>query len=134
MQIGMKLFSKIVTVFLLSILGVVPLLAAVSCQGHAQTTMRCGPECPMMAAIGKTSDHSRVGSSDFGRSCCEVAPGIPSSTSSSLAQQGSGEMTLMRDALASSAILPDLREEVKLIPPDWQPSSRLQSILCTYLI
>lgn len=110
------------------------MFAAVSCQGHAQSSMRCGPGCPMMAAMEKTSAQSRVGSSDFGRSCCEVDPGGPSSTSSSLVQQGSREMTLAPDVLASSAILTDLGEEIKRAAPDWQPYSRFQSILCTFLI
>ena len=88
----------------------------------------------MMAAVVKTSAQSRVGWSDLGQSCCKVAPWNQSSMSLSVARQGSREMTLVQDALVSSGILTDMREEAQRTPPNGRPHSRLQSTLCTFQI
>lgn len=110
------------------------MFAAIPCQQDTRSSVRCEDGCPMMALVGKSSAQSRVVSTNYGRPCCRVSPGVPVSTSTGPTQLGTREIALVGDTIAGFAPTVILCVEEDCTAPDRPSHGRSQSILCTFLI
>lgn len=135
---GMRLFSKIVTTLLLIGLGAgpLPMFASTPCQTPAKSSSSacCAPDCHMTIAKAVSNAQSHTESCNLSQCNCQISPSEPSLAAVASAPEGSHEMVLVDDALATIASIVEFRPEEYYAPPDRELNRHSQSVLCTFQI
>jgi len=141
----MRIFSKLVAVFVAVALSATPLLAAIPCPGQMAPAAHCAPCCPMMAngmAEGMTEMAAPSGVAALqDQASIEQPPCCTASSSDSsvpaILPEAQGPVPVSALVSAASALpdlLPALLQGLPQPLPDRTGRSRVHSLLCTFRI
>ncbi len=87
-----------------------------------------------MAVMKNAGAHEGIESGSPAQCGCQIAPGAPGLAAVVPAPRESSAVMFVADTLAGFESIAAIRMEERYIPPDREPGSHSQSVLCTFLI